>query len=122
MVPSDQRLEADDTPADQGLRLVMQSKLLEVDRGPQITLERAPVARALVHLRGKESHSAGAFGLRATHGGIRISNQRFDLGAVSREHRHSHAQRYAKLATFNLDVLGYSAENVHCECFSCHRL
>src|SRR5262245_66583625 len=82
MMPSDQRLEADDTPVDQGLRLVVQSKLLEVYGSPQITLERAPVARALVHLRGEEPDSAGAFSPRATHGSIGIPDQRFDLRTV----------------------------------------
>src|SRR5882757_4953597 len=122
MMPSDQGLEADDTTADQGLRLVMQSKLLEIYRSPQLTLESAPVARTLVHLGGEEPHGAGAFGLRATHGGICIPDQSFDLRAVGRENRHSDAQRHPKLATFDLDVLHYSAKNVHHECFSRVRL
>src|SRR5262245_25384665 len=106
MIPSHQRLEPDDAPVDQGLRLVVQSKLLEVYRSPQIPLERAPVARALVHLGGEEPDSAGALDLRTTHGSIRIPDQRFDLRAVGREDRHSDAQRHPKLATFGLDFIG----------------
>jgi hypothetical protein len=87
MLPVHQRFDAADLAGRElHLGLVMQDKLLVLDRIPKLTLEREPLERDRVHLRGKELEIVAAKFLRRVHRRVGRLDQGLAVVAVRRVH------------------------------------
>src|SRR5215211_2947462 len=110
MMPAQERLEADDLAADQGLRLVVQRELAVLDRRSQVVLEGAPLPQPLVHVGLEEPDGAASFLLGAVQGRVGIGQQRSRVAAVGRIDGNADTQIGAQAMTLDVEVVGDGRE------------
>ena len=110
MLPTHQRLEADDLAADLGLRLVMQDELAARDCRAQLLLDRAPLPQALVHAGLEKADRAAALGLGAIERGVGIADERPGIGPVGRKNRDADAEPDPQQRAVDVEIVGDGRE------------
>ena len=87
MLPAQRRLETDNFAIDTHQRLVVEHKLVALERRTKIMIERATFAQLLIHVGLEETDGAAPFGLGAVECGVGVGEQGSLVDAVARIHR-----------------------------------
>lgn len=76
MLPSDERLHADQIPADDlHFRLIVENELVSLDRPAKLHFQLQPADRGEVHRRVEDFVSRSSVGLRLVHGDVGVADE-----------------------------------------------